>query len=178
MNPVVGEDIMEEVGVASLVLATGHAYFNKEGKFDMNSLLLQQLLVRFPDLDRIFADILYNRHKHRKEYNMLVSSEIINYLKEEGVVVGLFQNRIKPGDIPNLDLIKRSVRRVNFWAENYERIAIEYPDMTGKLDRDDVMDVMDGLASNVWLYIPNVEVAVVATANALPRGIPADIHRR
>lgn len=179
MNIIRGEDLLEEVGVADLILFAGHSYFHKEtGQYNMDSPMLKRVAEDFDQLDRHFAQILHNRRKHRKEFYYLTTREIVTPYKSEGITFGIFQNRKKPGDITSVDILKTSVAHLKFWADNWTRIALEYPD-NGLLLEEDILDVLDKLPSNIWVYIPELEHSVQREGEgSLPRGTPPDIHRR
>jgi hypothetical protein len=145
-------DVWEEIGVASIVFFAGHSYANA----DMLDSLNLKIAGSYNDyLARYFGDLITSRKKAKRVYGIAHTTEAaLKHREKLPFELGLFQNRKKPTDKPDAEIIKQSTRLLAFWAQKWERIVLEFPGGAPLADKD-VLKILAVLPENVYVYNRN-----------------------
>lgn len=160
------EDLWEELEVASIIFVTTNSFTNRQGELIMGAGAAKEAADRFHKLPYIFGKILRDRKKTKNVFGIMDTSEI--YFTDShgnkapylvGTQIGAFQTKTNPAASADIEVIKQSTRMLKFWADKWERIALNFPGIgLGKLDEKDVMPIIETLPDNVYIYKKDVVV--------------------
>lgn len=144
-----GTDIAQEIGKADLILlATSYSF--SRGLLNLNSQFGRNVTKEATNFQVAISGHLDNRKKSIKNgrFGMAFDPKY----RFRGTILGVWQFRYKEDETANHDLMKWSLNIVNYWANDYDRVAIELPGRDTGVDDTLINSYLDRLPDQVMIY--------------------------
>ena len=132
---------------ADIILVTTNSFIRGDGALVMGRGAALEMKSKYPLLPFDFGKIIKEKCGHLKEYNIIFESNI-------PIKFGIFQVKYHFKDSANIELIKRSILKLQIIANNdNKQFAMNYPGIGfGQLSEKDVLPLISMLPNNVTIY--------------------------
>jgi hypothetical protein len=132
---------------ADIILITTNSFIKNDGALAMGKGAALEMKTKYPLLPFDFGKTIREKYGHLKEYNIILESSIPSRF-------GIFQVKYHFKDSANIELIKRSILKLQIMASNNDiQFAMNYPGIGfGQLSEKDVFPLISMLSDNVTIY--------------------------
>lgn len=143
-----------ELGIADIIFICAGSQTGAIGRMILDSPESGEAQKHFPFMGAAFGELLYRRKKQKKLYGIMHSGEVILTGKKLESQIGLFQVTDNRLERVNETVLKSSVRILNFWADKWDRIVLEFPTCSSQDEGKDkaVLKILSGLKDNIYVY--------------------------
>lgn len=136
---------------AELVLITTNSYVTKGGNLVMGRGAALELKNKYPWMATYFGNEIMKTCGNLGEYNLMLTLG----RWQEFRIYGAFQVKYHFKDRANLELISRSVNKLNDYIEKskIERVSMNYPGIGyGGRTEDEILPIIEKLSDKVKIY--------------------------